>query len=66
MCKTSGFANSDLLWKQSLGYVMISSTTVWVSEMNIALQQAKVLEALQYDVVIPCVVQWRPQQRLVC
>ena len=31
---------------------------VLVSEMTIARQKAKVLEAFQYDIEIPCVVQW--------
>ena len=30
---------------------------VWVFEVTIALQEAKVLEALQYDIEIPCLVQ---------
>ena len=32
---------------------------VWVSEQTITLQEAKVLEALQYDFEVPCVVQWK-------
>ena len=32
---------------------------VWVSEMTIAQQVAKVLDALQCDIELPCVVQWR-------
>ena len=32
---------------------------VWVSEQTISLQEANVLEALQYDREIPCLVQWR-------
>ena len=32
---------------------------VWVSEQTISLQEAKVLEALRYDLEIPCIVQWR-------
>ena len=31
---------------------------VWVSELTISCQEAKVLEALQYDTEIPCMVQW--------
>ena len=31
---------------------------VCVSEQTISLQEAKVLEALQYDLGIPCMVQW--------
>ena len=31
---------------------------VWVSEQTTSLQEAKVLEALQYDFEIPCIVQW--------
>ena len=31
---------------------------VWVSELTISLQEAKVLEALQYDLEIPRIVQW--------
>ena len=30
---------------------------VWVSELTISLQEAKVLEALQYDLANPCIVQ---------
>ena len=30
-----------------------------VSEQTISLQEAKVQEALQYDLEIPCIVQWR-------
>ena len=32
---------------------------VWVSEQTIPVEEAKVLEALQYDREIPCKVQWR-------
>ena len=32
---------------------------VWVSEITIALQEANILEPLQYDLEIHCVVQWR-------
>ena len=31
---------------------------VWVSELTISCQEAKVLEALQYDFTHPCIVQW--------
>ena len=31
---------------------------VWVSEHTISLQEAKVVEALQYDFEIPCTAQW--------
>ena len=31
---------------------------VWVSELTISCQKAKVLEALQYDFANPCMVQW--------
>ena len=31
---------------------------VWVSELTISCQEAKVLEALQYDLSNPCLVQW--------
>ena len=31
---------------------------VWVPEQTISLEEAKVLEALQYDREIPCQVQW--------
>ena len=31
---------------------------VWLSARTILLQEAKVLEALQYDFEIPCIVQW--------
>ena len=30
---------------------------VWVSEQTLSLQKAKVLEALQYDLELPCMVQ---------
>ena len=32
---------------------------VWVSELTISCPEAKVLEALQYDLANPCTVQWR-------
>ena len=32
---------------------------VWLSEQTMSSQEAKVLEALQYDLEIPCIVQWR-------
>ena len=32
---------------------------VWVSEGTISLHKTKVLEVLQYDIEIPCIVQWR-------
>ena len=32
---------------------------LWVSELPISCQEAKVLEALQYELVNPCTVQWR-------
>ena len=32
---------------------------VWVSELTISCQEAKVLEAQQQDLAIPCIVQWR-------
>ena len=32
---------------------------VWVSELSISCQEAKVLEALPYDLGNPCIVQWR-------
>ena len=32
---------------------------VWVSELTISCQEAKVLEALQCDLANPCTVQWR-------
>ena len=40
---------------------------VWVSELTISLQEAQVLEALQFDLEISCVVQWRVfgQPRLI-
>ena len=31
---------------------------VWESEQTLSLQEAKVLEALQYDFQIPCIVLW--------
>ena len=31
---------------------------VWVSKQTISLQEAEVLEALQYDLEIPSTVQW--------
>ena len=31
---------------------------VWVSELTISCHEAKVLEALQYDLANPCIVQW--------
>ena len=31
---------------------------LWVSELTISWQEAKILEALQYDLANPCVVQW--------
>ena len=31
---------------------------VWVSELTIYFQEANVLEALQYDLANPCIVQW--------
>ena len=31
---------------------------VWVSELTISCEAAKVLEALQYDLANPCIVQW--------
>ena len=31
---------------------------MWVSELTISCQEAKVLEALQYDLANPCIVQW--------
>ena len=36
----------------------LTSTYVWVSKQTISLQEAKVLEVLQYDMEILCVVQW--------
>ena len=33
-------------------------TTFWVSEVTVSCQEAKVLEALQYDIESPCIVQW--------
>ena len=32
---------------------------VWESEQTVPLQEAIVFEALQYDMEIPCTVQWR-------
>ena len=32
---------------------------VWVSELTISCQEAKILDALQYDLANPCIVQWR-------
>ena len=31
---------------------------VWVSEVTISCQEAKALEAPQYDFANPCIVQW--------
>ena len=31
---------------------------VWVSELTISCQEAKVVDALQYDLANPCIVQW--------
>ena len=31
----------------------------WVSELTISMQENEVLVALNYDIDVPCVVQWR-------
>ena len=58
-CRITGSLNSSPSWKlenwvcdDALGRHM------WVSEHTISCEEAKVLEARQYDLANPCIVQW--------
>ena len=31
----------------------------WVTELNVILKESEILEALNYDLDVPCVIQWR-------
>ena len=38
---------------------MMPEDDEWVSELTISMQENEVLVALNYDIDVPCVVQWR-------
>ena len=59
-CRTTGSSNWSLSWKPwvvNWVYDDALDEHVWVSELTISFQEAKVLEALKYDMENPCMVQ---------